>query len=239
MPSSFSALVRSALASSPSASGQTALSNAIIVPSGLHSGFEAPVDTFVIATASPGPSMGRTWIWAFASSPSPRLAENAIAEPSGAQSTPLSPPLVAVSRRGGALPSTAINQRSVTSPSFSYEGSMIDTTACFPSGLTSGVPSRFISQTSSWVTGRSSSSAWAASGDASSRSIGRAIIGSDRIVSFLVRAGVGRSWPRVSPTSWVESTFVGDGRSAGPARSEATVAGDEESFGSLKSRYDD
>ena len=174
MPSSSSALVRSAFASSPSASGHTLLSNAIIEPSGLHFGLEAPVERSVMATASPGPSIGSTWICAWASSSVLLLAENAMAPPSGRQSTPLSAPGVAVSRRAGALPSTVISHRSDTSSSFSYDGSVTETTANRPSGLTTGDSSRFISQTSSWVTGRSSacvvsSASWAVSGAAGQR----------------------------------------------------------------------
>src|SRR6056297_37638 len=194
MPSSSSALVRSAFASSPSASGQTELSNAILVPSGDHCGFDAPVERSVIATASPGPSIGSTWICACASSSVPRLAENAICEPSGDQTTPLSPPGVAVSRRGALLPSIVISHRSVTSPYSSYDGSMTETTASSPSGLTTGEPSRCISQTSSWVTGRSPSSC-AASGAASSRKARESIIGTTRIANILGKTAAYRKHP--------------------------------------------
>ncbi len=118
MPSSLASLSRSALASSSAASGQTRLSNAMRSPSGLQRGFEAPVDRSVIWTASPGPVMSMTKICGGSSSP-PRLALNAILAPSGRQRTPLSPPAVAVSRRGGALPSTVISHRSETVPSSS------------------------------------------------------------------------------------------------------------------------
>ena len=119
MPSSFSAFLRSALASSPSSSGQTRLSKAIMAPSGLHFGLLAPVDRSVTCCASPGPVMSITKIWASASSSSLRLAENAIAPPSGRQSTPDSPEGVAVSRRGGSEPSMVTSQRSETSSSSS------------------------------------------------------------------------------------------------------------------------
>ena len=72
---------------------------------------------------------------------------------SGLHTTPLSPPLLFVSRRGsgGALPSAATIQRSLTCSPSVYDGSVTLTTIERPSGLNTGLPSRFMRNTSSCV----------------------------------------------------------------------------------------
>src|SRR5467141_2384823 len=70
---------------------------------------------------------------------------------SGLQSTPLSPPLVVVRRRGSALPSLGTTQRSPTCSPSVYDGSVTLKTIQRPSGLIAGDPTRFIRKTSSCV----------------------------------------------------------------------------------------
>src|SRR6185369_14502067 len=100
---------------------------------------------------SPPSATSNTYIW-LTSSPS-RRAANAIRRLSGLHATPLSPPLVAVKRRGFALPSLGTIQRSETWSFSSYDGSTNENTTHFPSGLGTGAPTRFIIHIVSCVSG--------------------------------------------------------------------------------------
>src|SRR6266850_915042 len=121
----------------------------IAFPSGRHCGFVASVDRRVIRCASPPLARSSTYT-CVASSPS-RLALNAILRLSGLQSTPPSPPLVFVRRRGSALPSLGTSQRSLTCSPSVYDGSVTLKTIQRPSGLIAGELMRFMRKTSSWV----------------------------------------------------------------------------------------
>jgi hypothetical protein len=72
---------------------------------------------------------------------------------SGDHTTSPSGALVLVIRRGALNPSTDTTQRSLTALSVSYEGSNTEYTTHFPSGLTTGAPTRFIIHKASWVIG--------------------------------------------------------------------------------------
>src|SRR6266576_1249863 len=136
------------------------LENRIAFPSGRHCGLVASVDRRVIRCASPPAVKSSTYTCA-ASSPS-RRALNAIRRLSGLQSTPLSPPLVFVRRRGSALPSLGTSQRSLTCSPSVYDGSVTLNTIQRPSGLIAGDPTRFMRKTSSCVIVWR---CWAASGE--------------------------------------------------------------------------
>src|SRR6267378_5096801 len=125
------------------------LVNRIALLSGRHRGLDAPVERLVTRCASPPAVKSSTYTCA-ASSPS-RRALNAIRRLSGLQSTPLSPPLLFVSRRGSALPSSGTIQRSLTCSPSVYDGSVTLNTTQRPSGLIAGEDRRFIRKTSSWV----------------------------------------------------------------------------------------
>src|SRR5882762_8023855 len=121
----------------------------IAFPSGRHCGFVASVDRRVIRCASPPLARSSTYTCDW-SSPS-RRALNAIRRLSGLQSTPPSPALVFVRRRGSALPSLGTSQRSLTCSPSVYDGSVTLKTIQRPSGLMAGEPTRFMRKTSSWV----------------------------------------------------------------------------------------
>src|SRR6266508_154895 len=125
------------------------LVNRIALPSGRHCGLVASVDRRVTRCASP-PAVKSSTYTCVASSPS-RRALNAMRRLSGLQSTPLSPALVFVRRRGSALPSLGTSQRSLTCSPSVYDGSVTLKTIQRPSGLMAGEPTRFMRKTSSWV----------------------------------------------------------------------------------------
>jgi len=121
-------------------------------PSGLHCGPRAPVESWVIRSASPPVSRFSTYTCG-ASSPS-RFAEKASRLPSGLHVAPASAPRLWVSRRGADDPSVITSHRSLDCSLGSYAGSVTENTTRVPSGLSTGPPTRFISHTSSCVIGR-------------------------------------------------------------------------------------
>src|SRR5258705_10934427 len=125
------------------------LVNRIALPSGRHCGLVAQADGRVPRGASLPLARSSTYPCDW-SSPS-RRALNAMRRLSGLQSTPLSPALVFVSRRGSALPSLGTSQRSLTCSPSVYDGSVTLKTIQRPSGLMAGEPTRFMRKTSSWV----------------------------------------------------------------------------------------
>ena len=70
---------------------------------------------------------------------------------SGDQVTSLSLSFVSVMRRGLVLPSLATIHRSADCSFESYAGSVTENTTHFPSGLSAGEPTRFISHIASCV----------------------------------------------------------------------------------------
>src|SRR5258708_35442032 len=70
---------------------------------------------------------------------------------SGDHTTSASAALVCVICRGAVLPSTGTSQRSELCSFSSYDGSVTEETTHLPSGLGTGAPTRFISQSASCV----------------------------------------------------------------------------------------
>src|SRR5260221_12186163 len=70
---------------------------------------------------------------------------------SGDHATSASAALVCVICRGAVLPSTGTSQRSELCSFSSYDGSVTEETTHLPSGLGTGAPTRFISQSASCV----------------------------------------------------------------------------------------
>src|SRR5882724_5676567 len=70
---------------------------------------------------------------------------------SGDHVTSLSDALLCVICRGSVLPSTGMSQRSDDCSFSSYDGSVTEATTHLPSGLGTGVPTRFMSQRASCV----------------------------------------------------------------------------------------
>src|SRR3984957_14002508 len=85
------------------------------------------------------------------------------------QTTSSSGALVLVRRRGGLMPLVGASQRYLTALPVSYEGSRTEKTTHLPSGLTAGVPTRFIIHKVSWVIGLTGVVAWAAATIVASR----------------------------------------------------------------------
>src|SRR5688572_11024816 len=125
------------------------LENRIALPSGRHSGLDAPVEIVVTRCASP-PLLRSSTYTCETSSPS-RRALNAMLRLSRLQSTPLSPALVLVRRLGSALPSSGTSQRSLTCSPSVYDGSVTLNTTQRPSGLIAGELTRLDRNTSSCV----------------------------------------------------------------------------------------
>jgi hypothetical protein len=98
---------------------------------------------------------------------------NAIRRLSGLHAGEPSPALPPVSRRAFALPSTGTIHRSCASFFSSYAGSATEKTAHRPSGETDGAPTRFMSQSASWVSGCVPGAAGAACAAGSGAGAGR------------------------------------------------------------------
>src|ERR1700678_48925 len=112
---------------------------------------------------------------------------------SGDQATSSSGALVLVRRRGGLSPSVGTSHRSLTALSVSYEGSRTEKTTHLPSGLTAGVPTRFIIHKASWVIGLMGVVAWAAATIGASKQAASSV--AKYSGRFIFSCSLGSTWP--------------------------------------------